>query len=58
VGSNIVDNLYNVAYVTPQGKKVLIVVNDNNVDKTFVIGYKNFVATASLPAGGVATYYW
>lgn len=58
VGSNIVDNLYNVAYVTPQGKKVLIVVNDNNVDKTFVIGYKNFVATTSLPAGGVATYYW
>ncbi len=58
VGSNIVDNLHNVAYVTPAGKKVLIVVNDNDVDKTFVIGYKNFVATASLPAGGVATYYW
>lgn len=58
VGSNIPENLYNVAFVTPEGKKVLIVVNDNNVDKTFVIGYKNFVATTSLPPGGVGTYFW
>jgi glucosylceramidase len=58
VESNIPENLYNVAFVTPEGKKVLIVVNDNDVDKTFVIGYKNFIATTSLPPGGVGTYFW
>lgn len=58
VHSNIVNNLHNVAYVTPQGKKVLIVLNDNDSQATFSIAYKNYSATTSLPSGGVGTYVW
>lgn len=58
IASNIIDNLYNVAYLTPEGKKVLIVVNDNNVEKIFSISYNTLSATASLPAGAVGTYVW
>jgi len=56
--STIVDNLYNVAYLTPEGKKVLIVVNDNNVEKTFAINFNKYSATATLGAGDVGTYTW
>jgi glucosylceramidase len=58
VGSNIIDNLYSVGFVTPEGKKVLIVVNDNNTTKSFSIAYKTKAAVTSLPSGGVGTYYW
>lgn len=58
IQSNVTDNLYNVAFVTPVGKKVLIVVNDTSEFKSFSIGYKDMNASASLPAGAVATYVW
>ncbi len=58
ISSNIADNLYNVAFLTPTGKKVLIVLNDNNIDKTFSIQYKNFYALSTLAAGAVCTYVW
>ncbi|MBI3232026.1 MAG: glucosylceramidase [Candidatus Doudnabacteria bacterium] len=58
VQSNITDNLYNVAFVTPDGKKALIVVNDSGSTKSFSIGYKGMNASASLAAGAVATYVW
>lgn len=56
--STIVDNLYNVAYLTPEGKKVLIVVNDNNIEKNFSIGYNGYSISTNLKAGAVATYSW
>lgn len=58
VKSNVVNNLYNVAYITPEGNKVLIVVNDNDSEKTFSIAYGGMTITTSLPSGGVGTYYW
>jgi glucosylceramidase len=58
IASNVVDNLHNVAYLTPDGRKVLIVVNDTNSDKSFSINYKNKNATATLSAGAVGTYVW
>jgi glucosylceramidase len=58
ISSNIVGDLANVAFVTLQGKKVLIVENDGNADTTFGIKYKGQVANTSLPAGAVATYMW
>ena len=58
IGSNVVDNLYNVAFITPEGKKVLIVVNDNTIEKYFSIGYNNYSARTSLKAGAVGTYSW
>lgn len=58
IGSNIPDNLYNVAFLTPEGKKVLIVVNDNNADKIFYIRYDNREVPVTLSGGSVGTFTW
>lgn len=58
VHSNIVNNLHNVAYLTPEGKTVLIVLNDNDSDAAFNIHVGEYSAATSLPAGAVATYVW
>jgi glucosylceramidase len=58
IGSNVMDNLDNVAFKTPDGKKVLIVTNNNNASKSFSIRSNGKTAKASLPAGAVATYVW
>lgn len=58
VGSNIAGNLLNVAFVTPAGKKVLIISNDGNAPETFNIRYKGRWTTHSLAAGSVGTYVW
>lgn len=50
--------LQNVAYVTPAGKKVLIVLNDGNASQTFNIQYKGKFAAATLEAGSVGTFVW
>jgi glucosylceramidase len=51
-------NLPNVAFKTPQGKKVLIVLNDGTSKQTFNIKFGGGQAIASLDAGVVATYIW
>ena len=51
-------NIYNVAFKIPDGKKVLIAVNDGNTTASFNIKFKGKWATANLPAGGVGTYVW
>jgi glucosylceramidase len=56
--SNNIGNLYNVAFLTPEGKKVLVVVNDSDEDKEFAIGYKAKFAKAFLKGGAVGTYVW
>lgn len=58
VDSNIPDGLPNVAYVTPEGKKVLHVLNESSSEKTFNVeaGEKKFAVT--LPKGSVATVVW
>jgi glucosylceramidase len=58
VASNIVDGLHNVAFLTPEGKKVLVVVNDNDSVKEFGIRLANKTASASLPGGAVGTFVW
>ncbi|HEY6976852.1 MAG TPA: glycoside hydrolase family 30 beta sandwich domain-containing protein [Chitinophagaceae bacterium] len=58
VGSNVVGNLYNVAFKTPNGKKVLIVENDGNSAETFNISFHGKWVTTSLDAGAVGTYMW
>lgn len=50
--------LPNVAFLTPSGKKVLIVLNETNASKTFNIQFNNSITVATLPAGAVATYEW
>jgi glucosylceramidase len=53
-----VGSIYNVAFKIPDGRKVLIVVNDGNTATTFNIKFNNKWATTGLPAGAVGTYIW
>ncbi|GAB3424234.1 glycoside hydrolase family 30 protein [Niabella aquatica] len=48
----------NVAFKRPDGKKVLIVLNDGNNSFSFNIRFKNTWATATLAAGTAGTYIW
>lgn len=58
IASNNVGNLVSVAFKTPSGKKVLIVVNDGATAEGFNIGYKGKIGFTSLPSGAVGTYVW
>ena len=58
IESSVVSNLSNVAFVTPTGKKVLIVLNESNASQTFNIQFKNKIVSPVLGAGAVATYVW
>jgi glucosylceramidase len=58
IASTIAADLYNVAFITPDGKKALVVVNDSDSKKDFVLKTGEKTASASLPGGAVATYVW
>jgi glucosylceramidase len=58
VESNIPEGLYNVAFVTPERKTVLIVVNDNDTRKSFAIRSGAGTAESTLAPGAVATFIW
>lgn len=58
ISSNISGSLHNVAFKTPAGKKVLLVVNDSDTAALFNIKYKGKWITTSLDAGAVGTYTW
>jgi glucosylceramidase len=58
VASNITMSLQNVAFKTPDGKIVLIVVNDSDKSQTFNIRYHGKQMSTSLDGGAVATYVW
>ena len=58
VASNVTSALQNVAFKTPDGKKVLIVENDGSSDATFNIKFDGKWTTTTLPAGAVGTYTW
>lgn len=50
--------LYSVAFVTPDNKKVLVVLNDGNTNTTFNLKFKGKWAVTTLPANSVGTYVW
>jgi glucosylceramidase len=58
IGSNEPDMLPNVAFKTPEGKKVLIVTNNSTSAQTFNIVYNGKMITATLINGSVGTYIW
>ncbi|MDH3322447.1 MAG: glucosylceramidase, partial [Flavobacteriaceae bacterium] len=58
IESNHIENIYNVAFKTPEGKIVLVVVNDDDKSKKFNIKNNNQWTTTSLEAGSVGTYIW
>ncbi|MGR8929639.1 MAG: glycoside hydrolase family 30 protein [Gammaproteobacteria bacterium] len=48
----------NVAFLTPEGRIVLIVLNDNSEAQSLSIVWKGKSATAMMPANSVATFFW
>lgn len=58
VQSNAVNNLPNVAFVTPSGKKVLIVLNSFSSFQSFNINFKGKAVVSGLEAGAVGTFVW
>lgn len=58
VSSNIVNDLQNVAFRTPSGENVLVVLNDGNNFKEFNIEHNGRWITTSLDPGAVGTYVW
>lgn len=58
IESSMPANLPNVAFKTPSGKKVLLVLNEGSSAAGFNIGFKGKYVFTSLNAGAVATYTW
>jgi glucosylceramidase len=58
IGSNDIEQLSNVAFLTPDGKIVLVVSNTANFPKTFSVRYHGKSITTELPAESVGTYVW
>lgn len=58
IASNYEEQLPNVAFRTPEGKIVLIILNDSDAEKKFTIQYGKLKTNTSLKAGSVATYVW
>lgn len=56
IESNLVDGLPNVAFKTPEGNKVIIVVNTTDTGKGFNIGGNGKEYAAYLGAGAVGTF--
>jgi len=52
------NGLFSVGFVTPQGKKVLVVLNDGNAVTAFNIRFKGKWMATALPASSVGTYVW
>ena len=58
IDSNLPDNLPNTAFLTPEGKKVLIVQNNSKAIQQFNIKFEGKIITVSLDNGAVGTYVW
>jgi glucosylceramidase len=58
IASNMDSNLNNVAFKTPDEKKVLIVENDGSSAVLFNIKYNGKWITTSLESGSVGSYVW
>jgi len=58
ISSNSTVSLANIAFKTPTGKTVLIVLNESNKPQTFAISSKGKTLNQSLNGGSVATYIW
>jgi glucosylceramidase len=58
IGSNLLQGLPNVAFKTPDGHIVLVVINSGQSPRLFNIRYRGKQATSALNGGAVATYVW
>ncbi len=58
IASNYLTALPNVAFKSPDGHKVLIVLNDTAAAAAFNIRYNGHLAQAALNSGAVGTFVW
>jgi glucosylceramidase len=58
IESSMTNELPNVAFKTPNGKKVLIVFNDGREKLSFSIKSGSIIKTVSLDKGATGTYVW
>ncbi|HEX8270992.1 MAG TPA: glycoside hydrolase family 30 beta sandwich domain-containing protein [Flavobacterium sp.] len=58
IASNISGNLHNVAFKRPDGKTVLVVLNDGTSQTVFNIKVNGKWTASTLEAGAVGTYIW
>jgi glucosylceramidase len=58
IGSDELKNLPNVAFKTPDGHTVLVVLNDSSTTQAFHIHNNGKQARAQLAGGAVGTYVW
>ena len=58
IHSNMLPNLPNVAFETPDKKTVLIIVNDGSADQKFSVRFEGRVFASSLKGGAAGTYVW
>jgi glucosylceramidase len=58
IASNPLPLLPNVAFKTPDGRRVLIVVNNSPGRQTFNLGYQGRLAPSALDGNAVGTYVW
>ncbi|MBC8155182.1 MAG: glucosylceramidase [Bacteroidetes bacterium] len=58
IGSTMPETLPNVAFRTPTGQTVVIVLNTRSSPQSFTIRHQDKATTATLPKGTVGTYVW
>ncbi|MFD2720413.1 glycoside hydrolase family 30 beta sandwich domain-containing protein [Hymenobacter monticola] len=58
IASTLPQGLPNVAFRTPTGQRVLVVLNDGQATQTFNIRQGGRQVAATLPVGAVGTYAW
>jgi glucosylceramidase len=58
IGSNELEQLSTVAFLTPEGKIVLVVANTGNFPKDFQIEYHGKFVETTMPSESAGTYVW
>jgi glucosylceramidase len=58
VASSEMEQLASVAFLTPEGKVVLVVSNTGNFPKSFAVNYHGKFFQTAIPAESVGTYVW
>ena len=58
IASSVVESLPNVAFKTKDGKKVLIVLNESQGSKKFIIRFKGKAMQVTMDKGAVGTFVW
>ena len=58
INSTFPEDLPNVAFERPDGKKIIIVLNNGSTNKSFSIKIGNQFINSSLASGAVGTYIW